>query len=264
MVEFEILIHSSLNMVSGTILILIGLVVLFRGKNYRINQLLFGFFIGLALFELFDGFTVAFRRDPSLEFLNILRDIALSTLIVGMGLILLAALVIYYGEESVFQIKWILLWVLFIVFAITAAVIGDNIPLESLRSGPPPFYLTAIINRDFIGHLGISGALILLAGLSIGSFSLLIYNSQRPELRNKLLRLLFGFILILSMILVLDLRLIFADVRMFIAANDSVHFSIHGILFAGELLILSAFWSPLGSQTRTQNQKMVPSSVSAT
>lgn len=245
MVEFEILIHSSLNTVSGTLLILIGLIVLSRAKSARPNQLLFGFFMGLALFELFDGFTVAFRRDPSLEFLNILRDIALSVLIIGVGLILLAAFVIYYGEVAVFQIKWILIWGLFIAVTVVAAIIGDNIPPESLRAGPPPFYLTALINRDLTGHLGITGALIVLAGLTIVIFGLLIFKSEIPELRQKSIRLLLGFVIILAMIFVLDLRLIFADVRMFIAMNDLVHISIHGILLAGELLILSAFWTPL-------------------
>ena len=76
MVMFELGIHSLLNTASGVFLLIIGAIVLQRNKSNRLNQLLALFFWALAIFELFDGFTVAFRADPSIIFINTLRDLA--------------------------------------------------------------------------------------------------------------------------------------------------------------------------------------------
>ena len=251
MVEFEFIIHSTLNTISGIVLLLIGIVILSRNRKLQINQLLFGFFFGLAIYELFDGFSVGFRRDPSLDFLNILRDIALVALIFALGIILLAVLVIYYGEATILQIKWIILWGILVIIVMISAIIGETIPQSSLRPGPPPFYLTVIIERNLVGLVSIIGTIIAVTILCAAFLANQIRQSEMDQIRKKSTRFLLGFVTIMIIILVLDLRLIFSDIRMIIAGNDPLHILIHIILLTGEILVLSAFWTPFSKQVET-------------
>ena len=176
MVVFEFLIHSSLNLVSGLMLLAIGLIILLRNFKSRNNQLLFCFFAFLGLFEIFDAFTIGLRSDPSLSFLNIVKDFSVIFLILSLSFGFLAVLTIYYGDVSVFQLKYLIFWLAFTILIIVLAVIGDNIP-ESSFMAMQGFYMTVLIERSTIGLIGINGALLVFSALILLYLTKLYLNS---------------------------------------------------------------------------------------
>lgn len=272
MVAFELGIHSLLNTVSGLFLIIIGGIVLQRNKSNRLNQLLALFFWALAIFELFDGFTVAFRADPSIGFLNTLRDVAVIGLLLSLGLAFLASMILNYGENSVFKIERLLLLGILLGVAIIGGLLGDLIP-EAVWHGGHAHFHTAV-DRELYAFLAVTGSIVLFSAIIIYSL-LSIVRQTEDAVKRKLRRLLIGFSLMFLIILVFDLSFFVTELRNIILNSSDIlsfltflptvdilgvtidfqanlfHILLHVVLFIGELFVLAAFWTPVESVQAT-------------
>ena len=64
------------------------------------------------------------------------------------------------------------------------------------------------------------------------------------QVRSKMIRLLIGSVLVISILTIFDIIQV-ARTNMDLMINLYTHAILHIVTFAGELLILSAFWSPI-------------------
>lgn len=253
MVEFEFMIHSTLNLVSGFLLIIIGIIAILRNKKARTNQFIAGFFFSLAVYEFFDGFTAAFHKDPSLDLLNGLRDVAIAFLILSLSFALLTVLVINYGENVILKPERLIIGGGVVAAFIVLGILGDS--QQGMMGMGDGMAMNMIVNRNELGFIGITGSILFFSTLIIILLLVPIKNIDDDAAKSKLMQLFSGFLLIITVVFILDLRLIIPEIGTVIIQNDWFHILLHVILFTGELIILRVFWIPLNAnQSSTVSQ----------
>jgi hypothetical protein len=248
MANFELSIHTELNTISAMLLFLIGIMILLKNKNNKINQFFSFFFFGLAIYELFDGFTVAFRSEPNLNILNGFHDIALIGLILGIISAFVAISILNFGESATFIPERILLMSIIVILALVGAIFGDIIPGSTWHELHQHYHVK--IDRSLIGILSISG--FILIGTIINIYLLVkVFKQVKGEIRSKMFRLISGFGIIMTIVMIFDLSIMLPDLTSLITSSDLIHGLLHVLLFSGEILVLSSFWTPIGTPEPT-------------
>lgn len=116
--------------VAGIISAIISVLFLIKNPKKRLNQLFSSGFISWSLSLLFNGinFTLAYR---SLAAANIFRDLGVATGVLSAALLLLSAIGIYFGAESLHWILYVVLG-LISVTSITIGVLNDWVVIDGL------------------------------------------------------------------------------------------------------------------------------------
>ena len=114
--------------VAGIISAIISVLFLTKNPKKRLNQLFSSGFISWSLSLLFNGinFTVAYR---SLAAANIFRDLGVATGILSAAILLLSAIGIYFGAESLHWILYVVLG-LISVASISIGVLNDWVVVD--------------------------------------------------------------------------------------------------------------------------------------
>ena len=103
--------------------------------------------------------------------------------------------------------------------------------------------MSNLVSRDTIGWLGFYLSIIIFTGIIIIGLGIRIAKDNN-EVRSKMIRLLVGSILIISVLTLFDIIQV-TRMYMDLMMNLGTHALLHIVSFTGELLILSAFWTPI-------------------
>ncbi|MFX0211026.1 MAG: hypothetical protein ACFFDT_33920 [Candidatus Hodarchaeota archaeon] len=235
--SFDEATHIFSGLLTGLLLILVGFITLSRNKNNRVNQAFLGFFSGLGLHFCLDSILFIFQELP-IESLNLLRDLSILFLILGLSIGALATIIIHYGEGSIINPRVLIPWTLGTIFIAFLGVIND-----SLKSGDHHADAHFEYNRSLLGWIGITGIAIVFTILIVYNLLILIRDSEK-DFRLRLLKMISGFILIIVLTVAFDTGSAI-EILEVLTENLIIHLSMHlGIIF-GSILILNAFWTPL-------------------
>lgn len=250
-------IHYITGFASAILLLIVGLLMLSRNSSSRVNQLLFGFFAGYGLFETIDA-TMAFiasQKSFDTDLINLLLDLELIAVIIGIAFAGLAILVIRYGQSTVLAMNNLALWGLGTIVFAASAVIGNSYRPHDLTVQPgnvhAHFHIEII--RDALGWIGVLGAVIFFTGIIVFVlFQLIRDKDLDSETKSRLKRLLIGFILIIGMVVSLDFIVITQNSIIpglsALIADNVTHSLFHVFIFLGELLILWSFWTQIAEK----------------
>ena len=100
------------------------------------------------------------------------------------------------------------------------------------------------VQRDIFGWIGFYLSIILFTSIIVIELAIRIVQDKDNPVRSKMIRLLLGSVLVIVILAFFDYIQVsgnFMDVMM----NIGTHALLHITTFAGELLILSAFWTPI-------------------
>ncbi|MHA2362690.1 MAG: DUF7282 domain-containing protein [Candidatus Hodarchaeales archaeon] len=239
--------HIIFSFLSGIFLIVIGLMNLSRNFKNRLNQVFLGFYAGIGNFQIFDALLVFSDVGVSLQVNNLLRDISIASLIIGLGFGVLGVLIIQYGEDFIFQKNIVFTSLITIMILLIVSLLGDDIGISTNSGGTygdaGAGAHTATFRNEY-GWLGITSSFVLFSGIIIYSLFTLLRKAER-DLKIKLLRILIGFTLAISMLFLFDIAFVFEFVQKGFMGDFFIHILGHLGVVIGNLLILSAYWTPL-------------------
>jgi membrane-bound metal-dependent hydrolase YbcI (DUF457 family) len=235
--SFDEATHIFSGLLTGLLLILVGLITLSRNKNNRVNQAFLGFFVGLGLHFGLDSTLFIFQELP-IESLNLLRDLSLLCLILGLSIGAFATVIIHYGEGSVINPRVLIPWTLGTLLSAFLGIINDT-----LKSGDHHAEAHFEYNRSLLGWIGITGIAIVFSLLIVYNLLILIRESE-TDFRLRLLKMISGFILIIVLTLTFDTGSAI-DILEVLTEDLIVHLSMHLGIIIGSIVILNAFWTPL-------------------
>ena len=117
--------------------------------------------------------------------------------------------------------------------------------------------MSNLVSRDIFSWLGFYLSIVIFTSIIVVGLSIRIFNDDN-KVRSKMIRLLIGSILVISVLALFDIIQV-TRMYMDLMMNLETHALLHIISFAGELLILSAFWTPVNVKIPsltidTQNQ----------
>lgn len=241
--------HFITTLGSAMLLFLVGTAVLLRNKESSVNRLMFGFFVFIGVYQLLDALLVVLVDagngiiDGGTFEADFIRKASILFLMLAFLLGTPAILSLYYGEDFILKEKrsQIIGLGLFGLLAFLA-ILGENtIGHENGQLIGVPHFHTGI-DRDLSGFIGFYGLILITTFAMIVVLLNLIANSS-GDTRGKLVRLLVGIVLIVSVVMSLDASQVLGDLA-FLISENIFHEGLHVILLLGELLILSAFWAP--------------------
>lgn len=254
--------HFIASFISGILLILVGLAVLSRDKKSAINQLFFAFFILISFYELLtalqvillNGFKI-FIPGTSGPFItsgsfisNVLRSLLTTAFILALVCGATGTLMINYGISEILNRKvlglggivTVILLVVSISHETTIAVSMQKMNTMMTMMGG---MMSNAVSRDLFGWIGFYLSIIIFTSIIVIGLGIRIINDSNP-VRSKMIRLLVGSIMVISILTLFDIIQVTGQ-YMDLMLNLGTHALLHIITFAGELLILSAFWSPI-------------------
>ena len=218
--------HVVFSISSGLLLIIAGAYLLYRKKESMISRFFSLFYMGLGLYQIFDGvFTFFYFISKNLFLANLSRDLSLMSLVAGLNFGALSVLVIYYGQEKVFQKQLLLGDGILLLFMFLGAVFGDY-STEFVPKVRTPF-----------GWIAIIGAFILFSFILVAFIILLMKNSV-VAVRNKLLQLLVGYLILVITLFAFDISFLITDIQVYILANPYYHFLMHVVALLGGFIML--------------------------
>lgn len=246
-------VHVVLSSVSGIIFLIIGCIALLRNRNNRLNQISLGFFAFPGSYQIFDALLVFYGANPNsdINVLNLLRDISIGALIIGLAFGALVSLIISYGENVIFNKKFLIIYIIGVLVLLLGGIFGDFISKEIASNEMLPILAIANssnvyieINRNAIGWIGISGSFILFTSIIMYELIILLRETSDIILRKKILSLLIGFLLSISILFLFDISFAFSFIEQNLLGIFELHFLMHLGVILGSLLVLSAFLTP--------------------
>jgi hypothetical protein len=236
--------HILLSILSGLVLIGVGILNVSRNRTVRLNQIFFAFFVFIALYQIFDALMVYLGASSDNLVLNLVRDLSIASLVLGLGAGALSGMMIHYGEDIFFEQRNLLTGLAIVGILIFLGILGDS----SNISGGGGLYggsgTHAEISRDAIGWIGITGSFIVFSGILIYTLITLLPKID-SELRSRVIRLLLGFIFVIGLLFLFDIAFEFEFVSQGFMGDSIMHFLMHEVIVLGVLFVLSAFWTPL-------------------
>lgn len=230
--------HVFSGLITGILLIVVGVITLFRNRNNRVNQAFLGFLTGIGLYFCIDS-SMFIYSEFAFDILNLLRDLSICCLIIGLSLGAFATIIIQYGKSTAFNPRILIPWVIGSVLLVGLGIIGDSLMSGSDHHADAHFEYS----RLFLGWIGITGSMILFSLIITVNLLMLIRDST-ADFRIRLLKILAGFIIIISLLLIFDIGFTLEVIESLIE-NLIIHISMHLGIIIGSILILNAFWSPL-------------------
>ncbi|MHA2295831.1 MAG: hypothetical protein ACXADA_07410 [Candidatus Hodarchaeales archaeon] len=235
----NVMLHILFSFVSGSLLCLSGVVVFSRNKSSRSNQMFLGFFGGIGLHQILDGIMTYFLFGPKdTVFSNLFRDFSIGFLILGLNFGALAVLTIYYGDESLFVMNKLVPWMIILVPILIGGIIGDNVLLGGYYGDQPSK------TRDIFGWIGITGAFIVYSAIIALFLIFLAINVVDSTVQKKILGLIVGFLMIISVIFSFDISFVFPLFQQLII-SPLAHLLVHLVALLGGLITVFVLWSPL-------------------
>lgn len=247
-------VHVVLSSISGIIFLIVGIIALFRDKNNILNQIACGFLGFPGGYQIFDAILVYYSASSTanLEILNFLRDISILFLIIGLAFGALVSLIIRYGVDAVLTKKFIFSGGVLVVVLLLGGIFGDAIikEINPAESTQPGLFIASSTgeyaepSRNMFGWIGITGSFILFTAIILYELVALIRETTEVVLKNKIIRLVIGLVLSISLIFLFDISFAFDIVRQGFIGIFVIHFLMHIGIIVGSLLVLSAFYNP--------------------
>ena len=254
--------HFIASLTSGILLVIVGLAVLSREKKSEINQSFFAFFILIAAYEFLTALQVILLNGMRIFLTNgsgpyimsgsfiadISRALLTTTFILALACGAIGTLMINYGVSSILSRRTLglggsvvaLLIILSVSHEQTTKVSTSMMNSMMMMMGG---MMSNVVNRDIFGWIGFYLTIILFSGLIIIGLGVRIIQDSN-SVRSKMIRLLVGSILVISVLSFFDFIQV-TRTHMDLMLNLGTHALLHVNTFAGELLILSAFWTPI-------------------
>lgn len=243
--SYNILLHIVFSFISGMLLCIAGGVVLSRDRNARLNKMFLGFFTGVGLHQIFDGIMTYYLFGlEDINVANIVRELSIITLILGLSSGSLVALNLYY-KETLFTSTKLLIWGSLTVILIVFGVIGDYVTLVETGGYGYGDHEPGKI-RELFGWIGITGSILIFSGIIVIFLFLLIREVVDTRVQRKIFGITVGFILINLVVFFFDISFAFAPFGAIIA-EPIFHFLIHSVALLGALLTIIVLWSPMSS-----------------
>lgn len=238
--------HIILGTISGFIFITVGLLNLVRHRRNRIDQIFFGFFAFIALSQIFDALLVWFSASSVDEaLLNLLRDISLVSLLLGLGCAAFTGTILHFGEERVFSRKYLMFEGVLTGLILFLGIFGDYMTSEE-QSGTGGLHFA--IERDILGWTGISGAFLIFSLIFLISLISLIPSAER-DLKISLLKLITGFVLSVPVLFLFDISFAVPFVRQRLVEDYLINFVMRFAIVLGALSVFWAFAKRLESES---------------
>ncbi len=254
--------HFIASLISGLLLILVGFAVLSRDKKSAINQSFCAFFILIAFYELLTALQVIllnglriFISGGSGPYItsgslisNIFRALLTTAFILALTSGATGTLMINYGINNITNRRTlalgggvvILLTVLSISHEETISIPAQKMKMMMAMMGG---MMSNAVSRDIFGWIGFYLSIVIFTSIIVLGLGIRIFNDSNP-VRSKMIRLLVGSIMVISVLTLFDIIQVTGQ-YMDLMLNLGTHALLHVITFTGELLILSAFWSPI-------------------
>jgi hypothetical protein len=175
---------------------------------------------------------------------NIVRELSIVSLILGLSFGSLVALNLYY-KETLFTTTKLLIWSSLTVVLIIFGIIGDYVTLVGSGGYNYGDHTPSKI-REFLGWIGITGSILIYSGIIIFFLFLLVRDLVDSRVQRKILGILVGFILINVVVFFFDIAFaypLFAQ----IIAEPFFHLLAHTIALLGGLLTIGVLWTPMSS-----------------
>ena len=231
--------HILLSPLSGILLVIAAVFVLLRDPKYRINQYFMVFLAGLGLYQIFDGFMYqALFIDGNNELSNLLRDLSLASLIIGLSFGAIASITIYYGEEYFSSPTRIVPALLGVVVLILGSVFFDSTRLTPERTQ----------TRDVIGWAAMLATFLVLGTLIVLYPIKLLQNVVDPNVQTKIKQLAIGLFLIIFVLFLFDIAFV-VTLILTLVANDFIHLVVHLLVLGGAVVCVKVLSEPLQSSS---------------
>lgn len=241
----NVLLHIIFSSISGLSLCIAGGVVLSRDRSARLNKMFLGFFTGIGLHQIFDGIMTYFLYGvEDINVANIVRELSIVSLILGLSFGSLVALNLYY-KETLFTTRKLLLWGSLTVVLVIFGIIGDYVTLVGSGGYGYGDHTPSKI-RELLGWIGITGSILIYSGIIVIFLFLLVREIVDSRVQRKILGILVGFILINLVVFFFDIAFTFPLFAQIIA-EPILHFLIHLLALLGGLLTIGVLWSPMSS-----------------
>lgn len=246
------ILHIIFSIISAFILVLVGSINFIRNPSNRLNQLFLGFYTFIGLFQFFDAFLLLLGTDIDLGFANLLRDIIISSLLLGFAFGVLGVLLIYFGENFILSKRAIIVEIVGMALILLLSLLNDSVSKSTTGSGYGSTGAHIQASRTLLGWITISG-FYTLALIVIVYFLVRLIMDPRTgkELRSKLIRLLIGLVLSISFLLLFDLSFDVQEIVDFVLNNYVIHFLAHTIIVIGALFILSAYITTIAEKEKS-------------
>ncbi|UCG00351.1 MAG: hypothetical protein JSW11_11950 [Candidatus Heimdallarchaeota archaeon] len=243
--SYNILLHVIFSSISGLLLCVAGGVVLSRDRSARLNKMFLGFFTGIGLHQVFDGIMTYFLFGlEDINNANIVRELSIVTLILGLSFGSLVALNLYY-KETLFTSTKLLIWGSLTVLLIIFGIFGDYVTLVETGGYGYGDHEPGKI-RELFGWIGITGSILIFSGIIVVFLFLLIREVVDTRVQRKIIGITVGFILINLVVFFFDISFAFAPFSAVIA-QPILHFLIHLIALLGVIITITVLWSPMSS-----------------
>lgn len=255
--------HFIASFISGILLVIVGIAVLSRDKTSAINKSFFGFFILLGLYELLTAFQVIFLNGTRIFFTggsgpfimsgtflaDLSRDLLTIFFILALACGAVGTLMINYGVDNILNIRTGFLGglVVFLLIVLSVSHEFTYAPTASMMHQMQMMMggmMSNAVQRDIFGWIGFYLSIILFTSIIIFELAIRIIQDKDNPVRSKMIRLLVGSVLVIVVLAFFDYIQVSGNF-MSVMLNLGTHALLHITTFAGELLILSAFWTPI-------------------
>jgi hypothetical protein len=204
-----------------------------------------GFFTGIGLHQIFDGIMTYYLFGlEDVNVANIIRELSIITLILGLSSGSLVALNLYY-KETLFTSTKLIVWGSLTVILIIFGIIGDYVILVETGGYGYGDHEPGKI-REFFGWIGITGSILIFSAIIVVFLFLLIREVVDTRVQRKIIGITVGFILINLVVFFFDISFAFSQFGAIIG-QPIFHFLIHSIALLGALLNIIVLWSPMSS-----------------
>lgn len=238
--------HIILSILSGVVLISVGLINITRNFSIRLNQIFFVFFLFIALYQIFDALLVYLGINSDNLVLNTVRDLSILFLVLGLAAGAFSGLMIHYGEDIFFEQRNLGIGLAIILSLLILGLLGDSVMIDESGSGGAYGGSGAHIatDRSPIGWIGITGSFLIFSGIIVYTLVTLLPKVDN-QLKTRILRLLAGFLLAIILLFLFDVAFAFEFISEGFMGDSIFHFLMHETIVLGVLFVLSAFWTPV-------------------
>ena len=270
--------HFIASFISGVLLVIVGLAVLSRDKKSQINQTFFAFFILMAIYELITAVQVILLNGLQIfisgggssiiksgsEMADISRVLLTTVFILALACGAAGALMINYGVSAVLNkttevLGGAVVFLLIIISATNEHTVAPSMAKMMSMMAMMGGMMSNMVSRNLIGWIGFYLSIIIFTGIIVVELGIRIVQDSGP-VRSKMIRLLVGSILVISVLTLFDIIQVTGS-YMDLMLNLGTHALLHIITFSGELLILSAFWTPIKVKLPTLTSDKQPATV---
>ena len=254
--------HFIASFISGVLLVIVGIAVLSRDKKSEINKSFFAFFLLMGLYELVTAIQVILLNGLSIFISNsggpilmsgtlgadISRALLTTLFIVALSCGAAGTIMINYGVNNVLNKRTLSLGGIIVALLVILSVshevtVTPTMAMMQKMMAMMGGMMSNVVNRDIFGWIGFYLSIIIFTAIIVVELGIRIVQDANP-VRSKMIRLLIGSILVISILSFFDYMQVSGN-NMDLMVNLTSHALLHIITFAGELLILSAFWSPI-------------------